>query len=149
MKMRFFDFEVLPHWWTCVFGDYPEDGVFTESIKDTFVEVNSDTPNARDLLLNLMRECDFVQVGYNIKGYDLAIGNGIYQGFAPEQIKIINDVIINPGLTYSTKEHMRLAPFAKRKLRVPFQDLLDDGTGSLKEKEAVLGLNILVLTLQY
>ncbi len=143
MKMRFFDFEVLPHWWTCTFGDYPEDGVYTEEIKSSFVEVNSDIPNSRDMLMNLMRECDYVQVGYNVKGYDLVIGNGIYQGFNAEQIKIINDLIINPSLAFSTKEHMRLSPFTKRKLKVNFQDLMDDGTGSLKEKEAVLGLNIL------
>ena len=144
MIMRFFDFEVTPKWWLCVFGDYPSDGVLTEDIKATFKEINSDMPNCRELLLELLREQNFVQVGYNIKGYDLIIGNGIYQGFTPEQIKIINDLIINPSCSYTTKEHIRLIPFSKRKLQgVPFQDLLDDGTGSLKEKEAVLGLNIL------
>lgn len=143
MKMRFFDFEVLPHWWLCVFGDYPENGELTEEVKSTFVEINSDMPDAREKLLSLMREENFVQVGYNVKGYDLAIGNGVYQGFTPEQIKIINDIIINPAAMYFTKEHLRLSPFAKRKLNVAFQDLMDDGTGSLKEKEAVLGLNIL------
>lgn len=143
MKMRFFDFEVTPNWWLCVFGDMPDDLNFEESIKDTFVEVNSDMPNARDLLLKLMREQDFVVSGYNIKGYDLPIGNGIYQAFNQQEIKILSDLIINPSLAYSTKEHMRIWPFVKRKLKVPFQDLMDDGTGSLKEKEAVLGLNIL------
>ena len=143
MKMRFFDFEVLPHWWLCVFGDYPEDGVLTEELKKDFVVINSDMPDARSRLLELLREQDFVQSGYNIKGYDLSIGNGIYQGFTPEQIKIINDIIINPAAAYYTKEHLRLAPFAKKKLSTPFQDLMDDGTGSLKEKEAVLGLDIM------
>ena len=37
-----------------------------------------------------------------------------------------------------------MAPFAKRKIKnVVYQDLLDDGSGSLKEKEATLGLDIL------
>lgn len=143
MKMRFFDFEVTPNWWLCVFGDMPDDLNFDESVKDTFVQINSDMPNARDLLLSIMREENYAQTGYNVKGYDLIIANGIYQAFEPQEVKMLSDIIINPANAYSTKEHLRISPFAKRKLRVPFQDLLDDGTGSLKEKEAVLGLNIL------
>ena len=144
MKMRFFDFEVTPNWWLCVFGDYPENGEFDESIKDTFVEINSDMYDCRDRLLNLLKENDFVQVGYNVKGYDLIIANGIYQGFTPQQIQLINDLIINPASAYETREHSRMSPFAKKKISsVSYQDLLDDGTGSLKEKEAILGLNIL------
>lgn len=147
MKMRFFDFEVTPNWWLCVFGDYDESYIIndkmSDDIKKTFVEVNSDMPNGRELLLSLMREEDVVQVGYNVKGYDLVIANAIYQGFTPQQVNIISNIIINPSLQWSSKEHMRLAPFAKRKLAgVSYQDLLDDGEGSLKEKEAVLGLDI-------
>ena len=141
--MRFFDFEVTPNWWLCVFGDYP-DGELTESIKSTFVEINSDMPDCRDRLIKLLKEDDFVQVGYNVKGYDLVIANSIYQGFTPQQTKIINDLIIKPDTASSTKEHIRMAPFAKRKMSsVAYQDLLDDGVGTLKEKEAVLGLDIL------
>lgn len=144
MQMRCFDFEVTPNWWLCVFGDMPGDGVFDESIKDTFVEVNSDMPNARDKLLSLLREEGFVQTGYNIKHYDLIIANGIYQGFTPQQIKIINDIIINPGCAWSSKEHIRLQSFAKKRLSgLCYQDLMDDNDGTLKEKEAILGLNIL------
>ena len=145
MKMRFFDFEVTPNWWMCEFGDLPEDlSTLNESIKDTFVTVTSDMDNCRDLLLSLLREEGYVQVGYNVKGYDLVIANGIYQGFTPQQIKIINDIIINPSCAYTTKEHLRMMPFAKKKIKgVVYQDLMDDGSGSLKEKEATLGLNIL------
>ena len=51
MIMRFFDFEVTPNWWLCVFGDMPTDANdLKENIKDNFVIVNSDMPNARDLL---------------------------------------------------------------------------------------------------
>lgn len=145
LKMRFFDFEVTPNWWLCVFGDLPDNFEnITEEIKDTYVEINSDMPNSRDLLLKQLKEEGFVQIGYNVKGYDLVIANGVYNAFTPQQLKILNDIIINPGCAYSSKEHMRIAPFAKKKLKgVIYQDLLDDGVGSLKEKEAVLGLNIL------
>ena len=147
MRMRFFDFEVTPNWWLCVFGDYPErvkpKDKIPESVKEAFVKVNSDMPDARDRLLKMLRENDFVQSGYNIKRYDLIIANAIYQGFTPQQVYIISSMIINPACTYSSKEHIRLAPFANKKLSgVVYQDLLDDGEGSLKEKEAVLGLDI-------
>ena len=150
MKMRFFDFEVTPNWWLCVFGDLPEECkdekgnyVIAEDIKETFVTVDSDMPNARNLLIEKLKEDDYVLVGYNIKGYDLIIANGIYQGFTPQQIKIINDIIINPGCAWSTKEHCRLQAFSKKRLKgICYQDLLDDNDGSLKEKEAILGLDI-------
>lgn len=152
MKMRFFDFEVTPNWWMCVFGDMPEDENYAmdraneADIKATFIEINSDMPNCRDLLIQQMKDNDdeFVKAGYNIKGYDLIIANGIYQGFSPQQIKMINDLIINPGCAYDTKEHIRMQPFAKKRLRgICYQDLLDDNDGSLKEKEAILGLDIM------
>ena len=147
MRMRFFDFEVTPNWWLCVFGDYPEGlspkDVIPKSIKNTFIQVNSDMPDARDKLLSLLREEGFVLSGYNIKRYDLSIANAVYQGFTPKQINIISNIIINPGCTFSTKEHIRLSPFANKKLNgIVYQDLMDDGEGSLKEKEAVLGLDI-------
>ena len=57
--------------------------------------------------------------------------------FSPEQIKIINDIIINPGCAWDSKEHIMLQSFAKRKLTsLCYSDLMDDATGSLKEKEA-------------
>lgn len=145
MKMRFFDFEVTPNWWLCVFGDMPDNPEdIKDSIKNNFAIVNSDMNNARDLLLQYLREENYVMTGYNIKGYDLAIANAIYNGFTPQEVKIVNDIIINPGCAWSTKEHIRLQPFAKKRLRgICYQDLLDDNDGSLKEKEAILGLNIM------
>lgn len=147
MTLRFFDFEVTPNWWLCVFGDLPDNfreiGI-DESIKESFVEINSDMPNARNKLLDLLRDQLACNMGYNIKGYDLSIGNAIYQGFNAQQIKMISDMIINDELQFSTKEHLRLFPFTKRKLSsINYQDLLDDSNGTLKEKEAILGLNIL------
>ena len=145
MNLRCFDFEVFAHWWCCVFGDIPDDLKFDRDIKDKFIVVTSDDKNARERLLSLMYEENVCVTGYNIKGYDLAIANAIYQGFTPEQVKIVNDLIIKPyDCQWSTKEHIRLQPFAKKKLpNVVYQDLMDDSTGSLKEKETVLGLNVL------
>ena len=151
-KLRFFDFEVFPHWWCCVFGDMPDDMQFDEDIKQNFVFVSSDDTNCREKLLDLMREDNICNVGYNIKHYDLMIANAIYQGFSPEQVKIINDIIIRPDLAYSTKEHVRLQPFANRKLSgITYQDLRDDDdkSMSLKEKEAILGLNILETSIPF
>ena len=96
MKMRFFDFEVFPHWWCCVFGDMPDDlNDISTDLKDNFKVVTSKDFNARDNLMKMFFEEDYVLCGYNIKKYDLAIANAIYQGFTPEQVKIINDIIIN------------------------------------------------------
>ena len=148
MKMRFFDFEVFSHWWLCVFGDLSEDKI-TEDIKDNFKIVHSDMPNARDELIKLLTEQDVCVCGYNIKRYDLVIANAIYQGFTPEQVKIINDIVINPAMAYESKEHMRLSPFAKRKFKTVFEDLMDDNSGSLKELEANLGLNILESSISF
>lgn len=142
MYFRFFDFEVTPNWWLCVLGDLKSQDYVDESIKDNFVEINSDMPDARERLMSMFKEEDVVLCGYNIKYYDLIIGNAIYQGFSPEQIKIISDLIVTGKC--ESQEHVRLMPFAKKKLRgVCYQDLMDDNSGSLKEKESILGLNIL------
>ena len=147
MKFRFFDFEVFPNWWCCVFGDLPEDwkeNKVTEAIKDTFKVVSSDSPTARDDLMNLLMEKDIVKSGYNIKQYDLIIANAIRQGLTPQEVKIVNDLIINPNIAYESKEHYMLRSYIyKRISAIDYVDLMDDCTGSLKEKEATLGLNVL------
>lgn len=145
MKLRFFDFEVFPNWWCCVIGDEPDDWkTFNEDIKSSFVYISSDDENAREKLMALLKEPGYCITGYNIKHYDLMIANGIYQGFTPQQIRMINDIIINPRDAYKSKEHLRMMPFTKKTLSgVVFQDLMDDAVGSLKEKEAILGLDIL------
>ena len=166
MKLRFFDFEVFPNWWCCVFGDMPdvpitEDNrlaitydndvllendtrIINDKIKDTFVVVRSDEPNARDKLLQLMREEGYANVGYNIKKYDLMIANAVYQGFTPREIKIISDLIIHPDWQFKTKEHMRLFSFSKRRIRdCVYLDTYDSSIGSLKDKEATLGLAVI------
>lgn len=145
MTLRFFDFEVFPNWWCLVYGDMPEDEkLITPEIKSTFKVVKSTDATAREDMISALREEGYCIAGYNIKRYDLIIANAIYQGLSPEQVKIINDIIINPSCMYSTKEHLRLSSFVKKKLTgCVYQDLMDDNDGSLKEKEAILGLDIL------
>ena len=150
-KERFFDFEVTPNWWCVTFGDLPDNlEELNESVKDSFVVIDSDIYNSRDLVIRMLREEFHVMFGYNIKGYDLVIANAIYQGLTPQQVFIVSDLIINPEKCTTDKEYYRLSSFSKKKLRnVIFEDLLDDGTGSLKEKEAILGLDIMETTVPF
>lgn len=142
LKERFFDFEVFAHWWCCVIGDNDED--LSTNAKNNFKVITSDDRNCRDTLLMTLKEKGYVVFGYNIKSYDLIILNAIYNGFVPEQVKIINDIIINPSCMYSTKEHARLSSFAKRRFNsLVYQDLMDDNDKSLKDKEMSLGLDIM------
>lgn len=68
MQLRFIDFEVYPNWWCCTFGDYPEDDTnLNESIKDSFVVVQSTDIGCRDKFLRLIKADDVCIVGYNIK----------------------------------------------------------------------------------
>lgn len=150
MKLRFFDFEVYPHWWCVSFGDFPEGQLnqdnrwdfIKEEIKKDFFTITSDDSNARDKVLNAIK--DVCCPGYNIKKYDLVILNAIYQGFTPEQIKIISDLATNKASPNDSKEHLRLYPFASKRMRnMTYLDLFDSSTGSLKDKEAILGLSVM------
>lgn len=150
MKLRFFDFEVYPHWWCVTFGDFPEGELsqdnrwdfVKEDIKKDFQVIASDDPKARDKALMAIK--DVCCPGYNIKKYDLTIMNAVYQGFTPEQIKIISDLTIKTASPNQSKEHLRLAPFANKRMRnMVYLDLFDSSTGSLKDKEAILGLSVM------
>lgn len=143
LKEQMFDFEVFPNWWCCVIGKYPEDDNIQESIKDDFIVISSDNPTAREDLLAIVTDRQYVNMGYNIKYYDNIILNGVANGFTPRQLKILNDIIINPERQYDSAENMRIAPFARKKYNnFIYQDMLDDNTGSLKEKEACMQLDI-------
>jgi hypothetical protein len=143
LKEQMFDFEVFPEWWCCVIGRYPQDDHIPESIKDEFFVITSDDSSARETLLSIVTDRNYVNMGYNIKYYDNIILNGIANGFTPRQIKILSDIIINPEKQYESPEYMRIAPFAKKKYNnFIYQDMLDDNTGSLKEKEACMQLDI-------
>lgn len=149
MKNRFFDFEVFPNWWCCVFGDTDETVKdITPDIKDTFVTVSSDMPMCREKLLSMMYDKDFCKLGYNIKYYDLMIANAIYQGFTPEQVYIVSEIIVNSQFTHPL--YNRFAPFAHKRIRnVVYQDLFDDSDGTLKDKETVMGLDIRETTVPF
>ena len=147
---QMFDFEVFPNWWCCTVGEYPQDDDIPESIKDDFHVVTSDDPNAADKLLRIMTNRDFVNMGYNIKYYDNIILNGVACGFTPRQLKILSDIVIDPEKQYESVEHMRIAPFARKKYtNFIYQDMLDDNTGSLKEKEACMQLDIRETTVPF
>lgn len=148
---QMFDFEVYPKWWCCTIGEYPQDDDdLPESIKDNFLVVTSDMPDAREVLLAKMTDKNWVNMGYNIKYYDNIILNGVACGFTPHQLKILSDIIINPDAQYDSVEHMRIAPFARKKYsNFIYQDMLDDNTGSLKEKEACMQLDIRETTVPF
>jgi hypothetical protein len=147
---QMFDFEVFPNWWCCTVGEYPQDDNIPETIKDDFHVITSDMSDARERLLRIMCNKNFVNMGYNIKYYDNIILNGIAMGFSPRQLKILSDLIINPDLQYESMEHMRIAPFARKKYtNFIYQDMLDDNTGSLKEKEACMQLDIRETTVPF
>lgn len=157
MKLRFFDFEVYPTWWMCSFGDLPEDIENVQQLKEreqelkaSFRHVRCDMGHPRDELMSLLREENYVQTGYNIKRYDLTIANAIYQGFNPKQVAMVNNLILNPDFKEETGEYRRMIPFAKKRLNsITFLDLFDSSTGSLKDKEAILGLSVKETTVPF
>jgi hypothetical protein len=143
LKEQMFDFEVFPNWWCCVIGKYPEDHNITEALKDNYIVISSDSITARDDLLKIMCDREWVNMGYNIKYYDNIILNGVASGFSPRQLKILSDLIIDPERQYDSVEHLRIFPFVRKKYNnFIYQDLFDDNTGSLKEKEACMQLDI-------
>ena len=140
---QMFDFEVYPNWWCCVIGEYPQDDNVVEDLKDNFYVIDSDMPLAREKLLSLMNRPEYVNMGYNIKAYDNRITNGIYNGFSPHQLGILNELLIHPERQYDSQEHLRIFPFTYKQYKsYNYQDFLDDNTGSLKEKEACMQLDI-------
>lgn len=147
LKEQFFDFEVFPKWWCCVIGKYPQDdnfaGYLPEHIKDEFIVVTSDDTLARDKLLSIVKNRDYVNIGYNIKRYDNVILSGVAKGFTPHQLSVLSDCVINEDAQYKDAEHAKIAQFAyERFADFVYQDMLDDNTGSLKDKEACMQLDI-------
>lgn len=151
MRKRFFDFEVFPEWWCCVFGDITEESL-REDVKDSFSVIRSEDLLAREKLISKMLESDYALFGYNIKKYDLFIANCIYQGFTPHEVYVANCILVeNIGTELDAKEVQRITPLLSASVlyksplirRMTYEDLLDDGEGTLKDKEAILGLSVL------
>lgn len=146
MKLKFFDFEVFPEWWCCTFGDLPDGmedvNLLQDDLKDTFRVVSSDDPNARDKLMAEFKDGK-VMTGYNIKGYDLEITNGIYQSFSPAELYMLSQLIVGKERIQDEKTARMIQPFVtKRYNGAVYLDLMDSSVGSLKGKEAILGLSI-------
>lgn len=158
-KFRFFDFETLPHWWCVSFGDFvgheiqnPFEVDIPRSIKDDFVVITSDMPDARARLLEQLNDPTVIISGYNIKHFDLIIANAIYQGCTPEQVCMIANMIVNPELKYTSDEHARLfSRTFQRYNKCIYQDLYGDhyGNFSLKHTEMILGLSIQETTVPF
>ena len=162
MKMKFFDFEVFKNWWCVVVSDEedsylssPYNYKFTKEeeykIKDKMRVYTSDMPQEK---INEFKQ-DIVKgvaCGYNIKGYDLIILNGVMMNFTPHQLYVLSELIINKGATANKDiEHMRIATYAKRKYQgcEAIQDLMDDSVKGLKDKEAALGMDIRETTVPF
>lgn len=152
LKEQMFDFEVYKNWWCVVIGKYPQDDNVTEEIKDDFCVITSDDVLAKDKVFAEIQNREYVNIGYNIKHYDNIILNGLASGFNPRQLRILSEIIIDPEAQYQSAEALRIAPFARRGYKHPdfiYQDELDDNTGSLKEKEACMQLDIRETTVPF
>ena len=151
LKEQFFDFEVFPNWWCCVVGRYPEDDKeVPESLKDDFLVFTSDDKDGGRNLVMTLSDKQYCAFGYNNKRYDNIILNGIALGLSPKHLKMLSDMVIDPERQYDSYEHMRLFPYSKRGYRnFVYQDMLDDNTGSLKEKEACMQLDIRETTVPF
>ena len=162
MKMKFFDFEVFKNWWCVVVSDEEDSYLsgpykyrFTkqeeQNIKSKMRVYTSDMPQQKidEFKADIKKG---VACGYNIKKYDLMILNGVMMNFTPHQLYVLSELIINKGATANKDvEHMRIATYAKRKYQgcEAIQDLLDDSTGGLKDKEAALGMDIRETTVPF
>lgn len=162
MKMKFFDFEVFKNWWCVAVSDEedeyqssPYNYKFTREeeykIKDKMRVYTSDMPQEKidEFKKDIVKG---VAAGYNIKGYDLIILNGVMMNFTPHQLYVMSELIINKGATANKDiEHMRIATYAKRKYQgcEAIQDLMDDSVKGLKDKEAAFGMDIRETTVPF
>lgn len=152
MIYRFFDFESYPNWWCCSFGDIdieqPDwNNIDEQTCKANMVTVTSDDKYCRDVFFEHFTK-DVCMVGYNIKFYDLMIANAVYQGFTPRQVNKISNIIINRAS--DDKESYMLRSYAHRRISgFTYLDMFDDNTGSLKEKENILGMDIRETEVQF
>jgi len=184
LKEQVMDFEVFKNWFCNVVGQIPTLPpmpkevkttkqkikwaleVCPESIKDTFQVFSSDDPNVRAEMLAPLINPEYATIGYNMKGYDAVILNGVANHLTPRQLRMLSDCITEllpspkelveqnaqelvdqyKGGSYAPTlaEYMSLLPMARTRYRnFIYCDLFDDNSGSLKEKESLLGLDIM------
>lgn len=164
-NLKFFDFEVFPHWWCCVVSNeeptYPGglhnnqfDQKTEEYIKGKMRVHRSDYGSAVEVRDRMRAELKKgVLCGYNIKRYDMIIAKCVALGFSPENIYKISEILIDDGKTglAGKPEYIRLAPYAKFGYQEAeaYQDLYDDSDKTLKDKQCSLGMDIRETTVPF
>lgn len=127
MQEVVFDMEVFPEWWCMVYTD-PDDMAEKRVI-------TSDTPNYLMKIKKLIpARC---LIGFNIKGYDLRILNGIIHHCDPYRLYELSKAIVE---TDDQTDPFNNYTFWNK---FNFCDLYDDWRfGSLKEFESNIGMSI-------
>ena len=124
MRLIIYDTEVFKHDWLVVLKDVGS-GHYTVILNDN----------------EELKQCisdDCIYVGFNSKHYDQFIIKAICSGFSPEEVKQVNDFIINGGQGW---ECPMLADQFFRFNNVDLKDDMQMGL-SLKAIEGHLGMNI-------
>lgn len=127
MQEVVFDMEVFPDWWCMVYTN-PED-------MSELLVLTSETPNYKKIINELIiKRC---LIGFNIKGYDLRILNGIIHSCDPYRLYQLSKAIIE---TRDEGDPFNNYTFWNK---FNFSDLFDDWRfGSLKEFESNIGMSI-------
>ena len=122
-----FDMEVFPKWWCMVYTN-PDDMSKLEVI-------TSETPNYKKIIEALIiKRC---LIGFNIKGYDLRILNGIIHSCDEYRLYQLSKAIVE---TNDESDPFNNYTFWNK---FNFSDLFDDWKfGSLKEFESNIGMSI-------
>ena len=122
-----FDMEVFPKWWCMVYTN-------PTNMKELLV-LTSETPNYKKILQDLIiKRC---LIGFNIKGYDLRILNGIMHSCDPYRLYELSKAIVE---TNDESDPFNNYTFWNK---FNFSDLYDDWKfGSLKEFESNIGMSI-------
>lgn len=127
MQEVVFDMEVFPEWW-CLVHTHPDD-------MSQKVVITSDTPNYMRKIKQLIpARC---LIGFNIKGYDLRILNGLIHSCDPYRLYELSKAIVE---TNDETDPFNNYTFWNK---FNFCDLFDDWRfGSLKEFESNIGMSI-------
>lgn len=127
MQEVVFDLEVFPEWWCMVYTN-------PENMSEKLV-ITSDMPNYLKKIKQLIpARC---LIGFNIKGYDLRILNGIIHSCDPYRLYELSKAIVE---TDDESDPFNNYTFWNK---FNFCDLFDDWRfGSLKEFESNIGMSI-------
>lgn len=119
-----YDFEVFAYDWLVVFKDI---------VSKEYTVIHNDNQAVKDFLC----ESDYY-IGFNSKHYDQYIMKAVSMGFSPEQVKAVNDYIINGG------QGWEFPPMKNWYFSFNNVDIRDDMQAglSLKAIEGHLGMNI-------